>query len=107
MSFELRLDVPAAKSTASTSPTRRPRSTASRATPAPVMPPPTTRTSRSDASSAVSMASRVSGENGEGIAPGGPLVSGAQFGEHGLRLGDLVGAPLLLGDLERARREGD
>src|SRR5436309_6152989 len=68
MSFELRLEVPAAQSRRSTSATRSPRSAAARATPAPVMPPPMTRRSSAVAGRAARVASRVSGENGEAIA---------------------------------------
>src|SRR5690349_2946055 len=108
MSFELRLEVPAAQSRRSTSATRSPRSAASRATPAPVMPPPTTTRSNSAPGQAVSGASRVSGENGEAIAPRRrELARGAQLGERRLRLGDLVGATLLAGDLQRAGGEDE
>src|SRR5213083_2278938 len=107
ISFELRLEVPAAQSRRSTSATRSPRSAASRATPAPVMPPPMTRRSSAAAGRAARVASRVSGENGEAMAARDRLAGRAQLAEGGLRLGDLVGAALLARDLERARGEGE
>src|SRR5437773_10706273 len=105
MSFELRLEVPAAQSRRSTSATRSPRSAASRATPAPVMPPPMTRRSSAVPGRAASIASRVSAENGEAIAA--RSAGRAQLGERRLCLGDLVGAALLARDLERAGGEGE
>src|SRR5262245_18331800 len=104
MSFELRLLVPAAQSVRSTSATESPRSTASRATPTPVMPPPMTRTSGRAAGRAASVAARVSGENGATIRRAG-LPVGAQLGEDCRRFGNLVGAVLVLRDLQGALRE--
>src|SRR5207253_6863430 len=106
MSLELRLLVPAAKSVRSTSATGRQRSAASRAIPAPVIPPPmTSRSSRSTGSRA-SVASRVSGESGGAIGRA-RSAPGVEFGQGGLRLGHLVGAPLLARDLQRAGGEGE
>src|SRR5262249_34522501 len=106
ISLELRLEVPAAKSTASSSATERPRRAASRAIPAPVMPPPTTSRSRSASGRAARAVARAAGVNAAMARPGRLLLR-AELVEGRLRLGDLVGAAFFLRDLQRAGGEAD